>query len=325
MRILITGGSGFIGTNLVAHYLQSGDEVRNLDTAPPRNPAHQSVWHNVDITDASALCRAVKDFAPEAVLHMAARTDLGGESIDAYPANTVGVSNVVAALRASQSVRFAVFASTMLVCKIGYRPKSEYDYCPSTAYGESKVDGERRIRQETGDSFRWTILRPTSIWGPWFGSPYRDFFTAVEHGWYVHPSGKRIRRNYGFVLNSVYQISQLVAAGGSELVGRTVYLADYEPIELKAWADAIQRHMRVRPVRELPLPLFRLAAIAGDLLLRIGVKRVPLNSFRLNNLLTETLHDTEPLRRLVGPLPFDLEGAVQLTCDWLRSPEGQLS
>jgi nucleoside-diphosphate-sugar epimerase len=252
---------------------------------------------------------------------MAARTDLDGRSIDDYPANTLGISNLIAALRSSGAARLVIFASTMLVCKIGYRPKSEDDYCPSTAYGESKIEGELRVRREAAGAFPWVILRPTSIWGPWFGPPYRDFFTAVQNGWYVHPRKQRIRRNYGFILNSVHQIDRLVAAGGADLVGRTVYLADYQPIELKAWADSIQRHLGSRPVRELPLPLFRLAARGGDLLLKLGVPRVPISSFRLNNLLTETLHDTTPLEGVVGPLPYDMEHAVAATCDWLRSPE----
>jgi nucleoside-diphosphate-sugar epimerase len=323
MRVLVTGGSGFIGTNLVDHYVRSGATVLNIDIAPPRNPAHQALWVKVDICDNSALRRTVEDFAPEVVLHMAARTDLHGRSTDDYPANTLGVSNLIAALRASGSMRIAVFASSMLVCKIGYRPTSETDYCPSTAYGESKIEGELRVRREATDAFPWVILRPTSIWGPWFGPPYRDFFTAIENGWYVHPREQRIRRNYGFILNSVHQIDRLVSASGADLLGRTVYQADYEPIELKAWADSIQRHLHLRPIRELPLPLFRLAALGGDLLLKLGVKHVPMSSFRLNNLLTETLHDTAPLERLVGPLPYDMDRAVAVTCDWLRSPQAK--
>jgi len=317
MRVLITGGSGFIGTNLVEHYRGSA-RVLNLDIAAPRNREHTEHWKRIDICDALALRPAIADFAPDIVLHMAARTDLAGRTVSEYAPNTTGVSNLIEAVKLAGSARLVVFASTMLVCRIGYQPASETDYCPSTAYGESKVDGELRVRREA-TAFPWVIVRPTSIWGPWFGSPYRDFFTAVQQGWYVHPRGRRVRRSYGFVLNSVHQLHRLTEARGANLLGRTIYLADYVPIELKNWAELIAKRLGVRSISELPLPMFQAAAWVGDALLAAGVKRFPMSSFRLNNLLTETLHDTAPIEAVAGPLPYDVDRAVDVTCTWLRA------
>jgi GlcNAc-P-P-Und epimerase len=321
-RVLITGGSGFIGTNLVEHYVARGDEVTNLDIAPPRHAGHVDRWRKVDILNMVALTQAISHFNPEVVLHMAARTDLDGAAVADYSANTVGVSNLVQALRPLASLKLAVFASSMLVCRVGYRPSAEDDYAPSTAYGESKSEGELRVRREAGDTFPWVILRPTSIWGPWFGAPYRDFFEAVDRGWYFNPSGLSIRRNYGFVLNSVHQIDRLAATGADGLLQRTVYLGDYEPIELKSWACLIQEALGARRVREVPLGVFKLAALFGDLLKVAHIRRFPMNSFRLNNMLTDCLLDIAPLEQVVGPLPYDLPSAVSITCRWLKSEEG---
>ncbi len=316
-RILITGGSGFIGTNLVEYYRARGDQVVSIDKLQPRHPDHGSVWKEVDILDRGELVRAVTGFDPEAVFHMAARTDLDGKTIRDYSANTEGVANVIEALRGLRGLRLAVFGSSMLVCRAGYRPKDEFDYCPNTAYGESKVEGEQLVRKKATGLFRWIIVRPTSIWGPWFGTPYRDFFTAVQRGLYVHPRGYRIRRSYGFVLNTVFQLDRLNAAGAAALLGHAVYLADYEPLELKHWADTIQRALGVRPVREVPLWALRGAAKIGDFLKLLGLE-VPISSFRLNNLLTEMIHDTAPLAHACGALPYTMEEGVRLTCDWLR-------
>lgn len=321
-RVLITGGSGFIGTNLVEHYTARGDEVLNLDIAPPRQPAHTANWRQLDILDAAALSQAIAEFSPQVVLHMAARTDLGGAVVADYPANTTGVSNLIQALRPNQSLKLAVFASSMLVCRIGYRPRAEDDYSPTTGYGRSKIEGELRVRREAGNAFPWVVIRPTSIWGPWFGAPYRDFFEAVGRGWYFHPWRHKIHRNYGFVLNSVQQIDRLVARGAEGLLQRTVYLGDYEPIELKAWACQIQQELGARRVREVPLAVFRSAALVGDLLNMAHVRGFPMTSFRLNNLLTDSLLDIEPLQRAVGPLPYDMPSAVAITCKWMKSEHG---
>jgi nucleoside-diphosphate-sugar epimerase len=319
MRVLITGGSGFIGTNLVERFVNRGDDVLNIDIQPPRNRVHEKYWEEVDILDLPRLCKSLSSFNPDVVIHMAARTDLAGAAPEDYLANTEGVSNIILALQPLQNLRLVIFASSMLVCRIGYRPAAEDDYAPSTAYGISKVDGEMRVRSQTGDKYPWIILRPTSIWGPWFGTPYRDFFTVVKRGRYIHPSGRRIRRNYGFVLNSVYQIEKLIETCGADLLKRTIYLADYEPIELKDWACRIQRAFGVREILEAPLPLLWLAAKLGDLLKGCGIKGFPLTSFRLNNLLTDCLLDTTPLKNNVGPLPFDLSSGVEITCNWILS------
>ena len=316
-RVLITGGSGFIGTNLVEHYRLRGDQVVNIDAKAPQHPEHGPLWKKIDVLDRAGLLRAVVEFDPELVYHMAARTDLNGKTADDYSINTRGVVNVIEAFRALRRLRLAIFASSMLVCRIGYGPKDEFDYCPSTAYGESKVEGEQLMRKNAANALPWIIVRPTSIWGPWFGPPYRDFFTMVQRGLYFHPKARAIRRSYGFVLNTVFQLDRLAAAEGGALLGRAVYLADYEPLELKHWADTIQRALDVRPVRQVPLWAMRSAARIGDLLKLFGVA-APISSFRLNNMLTEMIHDISPLARACGTTPYTMEEGVRLTCDWLR-------
>ena len=315
-RILVTGGSGFIGTNLVEHYWALGNEVVNVDTVPPRNPKHQHLWIRTDLVDKGGLNRVVAEVDPEVVFHMGARTDLLGGSVSEYLANTVGVTNLIEALNAVGGLRLAVFASSMLVCRIGYQPTHSEDYCPTTAYGESKVEGERLVRQHAGVRLPWVIVRPTSIWGPWFREPYRDFFSAVQRGLYLHPKGHRIMRSYGFVLNAVARLARLAELDGGSLVRRTVYLAD-PPIELKHWADTIQEALGARPVREVPIGVLRLIARAGDWAQELGWPTPPLSSFRLNNLLTNMIHDISPWQDL-GAIPYNsLEEGVKLTCQWM--------
>ena len=75
-RVLVTGGSGFIGTNVVEAFLRDECVVLNVDIAPPKVPAHAANWQQLDILDDVALRRAFASFRPELVIHLAAKTVL---------------------------------------------------------------------------------------------------------------------------------------------------------------------------------------------------------------------------------------------------------
>ena len=71
-RVIITGGSGFIGTNLVEHYVRAGWTVLNIDHGPPRNPEQHDYWREANLLDAPRLRESFRDFQPWLVLHMGA-------------------------------------------------------------------------------------------------------------------------------------------------------------------------------------------------------------------------------------------------------------
>lgn len=324
MRVLVTGGSGFLGTNLVDYFASKGDDVLNIDFAKPRSPEHWKYWIDCDLHDDISLAERIQRFGPQAILHMAARTDLHGRSVEDYSVNTRGVDNLIRAVEGLDSLERIIFASSRLVCKIGVQPTNDQDYCPSTAYGESKVIGEQRVRGAVERlPCPWMIVRPTSIWGPWFDVPYKTFFLMVARGLYVHPRLMRIPKSFGFVGNTVYQLDRLLRAPKEQTQGRVFYLGDYPAIDVEAMAHAIQRALGSRPIRSVDKRLLRFAARAGDALQRFGWRNPPLTTFRLENLMTPMVHDLEPLEELVGALPHSMEEGVEITTRWLRS-QGQV-
>lgn len=314
-RVLVTGGSGFIGTNLVSAYRGSGVSVTNLDIAKPRRQADRDVWMRADVTRIDELRSAFAAARPTHVFHLGARTDLDGHSVDDYDANVRGVSNLLNAVRDGESDVRTVVASSRLVCRLGHQPRSDDDYCPTTAYGASKVRTERLVR--AASDLPWVLVRPTSIWGPWFGVPYRDFFLNVARGRYVHPAGHRIEKSFGFVGNTAWQLHRLMTAPSDDVLGRTFYLGDDPPIEVLDLARCISATIGRRPPRTVPIAVLKSLAVVGDVAERAGV-RPPLTSFRLDNLLTPMLFDLTPVMRVAGPLPYEQLAGVSATVAWMR-------
>lgn len=318
-KVLVTGGSGFIGTNLVSYLSDAGNTVVSLDKATPRDPALARLHIEVDILDSTTLDAVIAEFEPSAIVHLAARTDLDGRRPDDYLANTDGTRNLLSAANRTSSVDCVLLASSRLVCEIGYRPSADDDYCPTTSYGQSKVVGEQIVRSSASPGYDWCIVRPTSIWGPWFEAPYSTFFNSVAAGHYMHPRGKQILKSFGYVGNTVHQISRLIESS-AEFSGRTLYLGDSPPIEVLDWARRVALAMHAHPPREVPESVLRSVALAGDAIEKISKIKAPLTSFRLNNILTEMVYDLEPVMSVSQPLPFSVAQGVQATVEWI---EGQ--
>jgi nucleoside-diphosphate-sugar epimerase len=205
-----------------------------------------------------------------------------------------------------------------MVCPIGYQPKSEFDYNPPNKYGESKVLGEKIVREELKKSdFSWIILRPTSIWGPWFDIPYKNFFDLIKSNKYYHPGNKKIEKSFGFIGNSVYQIYSLLKNNDESSNYKTMYLADYCPIDLERMANSIQKEFNSKNIKRAPIIILKLLAIIGDVLKVLGYSNPPLTTFRLNNLLTNMIYESKELRTIANELPYSMEEGISITCKWM--------
>jgi nucleoside-diphosphate-sugar epimerase len=320
--IVITGGSGFIGTNLIALLGKELPELRlvNLDINPPREPAQRDYWLECDASDTQEVTSVLAASGSCQIVHLAARTDLDGRTLADYSINGVsGTNALLEAIRRAPNVERVLFASSRLVCRIGYTPSSDVDYCPPNHYGESKVAGELAVREATGLP-TWAIIRPTSIWGPYFGTPYLEFFLACARGQYLHPSGRRVLKDFGYVENTAFQIMKLLMARPQAVNGQTFYLCDYQPIDVRSFAAEIAIVSDARLPREVPVAALWLAARFGDILASTGIyAHPPLTSFRLDNLMTDMTFNTVGLQGITGNLRFDQSEGIQRTVAYLRS------
>lgn len=319
-KILITGGSGFIGTNLIETLRKTDAEILSVDMAEPKLESHRQIWKKVDIREKNAIMATVKDFQPDYVIHLAARTDLNGKTLQDYDANMQGVSNLLDALEQVPNLKQAVFASSMYVCEPGYMPKDFEDYAPHTLYGESKVETERRIK-ERNPKYTWSIIRPTSIWGPWFGEPYNKFFHIVLNHMYFHMGKRACRKTYGYVENAIYEIMSIFEADAEKVNRKVFYIGDYEPYDITEWANEIAKESGIW-IPKIPYWCFKCAGWFGDLLKKFGIA-FPMTSFRLHNMTTDNVHNLEPIKAIAPNLPVSRIEGTKRTLDWINTVENK--
>jgi nucleoside-diphosphate-sugar epimerase len=314
MRIIITGGSGFIGTNLIEFYLTQNHQIKNIDIKGPKIESHNAIWENIDVRDFNSVNKLFSDFNPELVIHLAARADLRGKSLDDYDTNTIGVKNIMEVSNLISSIRKVVFASSMLVCKAGYIPKDMNDYCPPNFYGESKVIGEQIVKENSIKlNYEWVIVRPSSIWGPWFGPTYKGFFDLIIRRRYFNFSGRMAIKTYGYIDNTIYQIDCIVKGNSNEVV---LYLGDYMPVNIKEWAIEIGNEVNFKPYT-IPNGFIIIAAKIGDLLGN-SILKFPMNSFRLQNMTTDNVIPLDETKLIAPDLPFTRLEGTKKTIKWLE-------
>ena len=315
IKFCITGGSGFIGTTAM-NLVLSKYETINFDIRPPKIIEHQKHWRYVDIRDYQTFSEALIEFQPTHILHLAAMTGMNINDMSFFDANTKGVSNLIQATQEITSLQRVLFASSLLVCPNGHVPSSDTEYDPPNLYGESKVIGEKLVR-ESRMNCSWVIVRPTSIWGHWFEHSYRTFFQVVDRGLFVQPGANKIVKPLSFVGNTVHMMQHLLLYRDGQVDGQTYYLGDYPEHSIQEWADIIRKNIGKGKTLVFPITLIRLMAMVGDLLKKMGWDDPLITTFRLNNMLTGSHYPIEKTQEVVGDLPYTLEEGVNQTLCWM--------
>jgi uncharacterized protein YbjT (DUF2867 family) len=301
--ILVTGGSGFVGSHLVPALLDGGHRVVALVRSPEAadrvlrrltpQQADATETRQGDVTRRDTLPAALAGV--DAVLHLVAiPRDLSGGA-ELRLVNTEGTRNVVAAMR-DAGVRRLVHQGALGVTDD-----------PNLQYASSKAKAEALVADSDLD---WTIFKPSLLWGERDG-----FFNVIADlvriapGLLPIPAGARSRFQPLWIGDLARVVTRVVEDPST--VGQTYELGGPERLTYREMAEEVLRGMGARrAIVPMPQPLIRLVARSSELV-RLPF---PVASDQLRQLQLDNVTAPDSVERAFGFEPRPMAGGL----DYLR-------
>lgn len=256
MKVLVTGGAGFIGSHVAQAAIEAGHRVLvvdDLSTGRTENLPSEADFHPLDIRNREALHELIVQFAPDAISHHAAQASVSisvkKPELDAE-VNVLGSINVLQA--ALQTGSRLVFASTggALYGEVpeGQKAGEDWPAFPLSPYACSKASFELYLRAYgTASGLRYTILRYGNVYGP-RQDPHGEagvvsiFLERLLRGEPIQINARALEGDDGCVRDYVYvrdSVRANLAAFEGALDGRTINIATGVATTTRTLADRL--------------------------------------------------------------------------------------
>ena len=319
-RVLVTGGSGFVGANLVTTLLDRGYHVRSFDRAPsplPENPQLEVL--EGDITDPAVCATAVDGI--DMVFHTAAIIELmGGASVSdeyrqrSFAVNVGGTENLLHAGQRAGVQRF-VYTSSNSVVMGGQNIAGGDETLPYTdrfndLYTETKVVAERFVLSQNGVGGVLTCaIRPSGIWGRGDQTMFRRLFESVIAGHVKVLIGRKSARlDNSYVHNLIHGFilaAEHLVPGGTA-PGQAYFINDDEPINMFEFARPVMEACGENwPRVRVNGPMVRAAMVGWQRMhFRFGIPAPLLEPLAVERLYLDNYFSVEKARRDLGYEPL---------------------
>lgn len=260
MKVLITGGRGFLGQAITEALIAQGHHVTNFSRHPLNPTSTLTSWgvtsHLGDVRSKEEVRQALK--GQEAVIHTASKVAMWGCWEDFYQVNVVGTKNVIQACRHHKiekliytSTPSVVFGKKDLCCVDESHPyPGPKDY--KGHYAHSKSLAEREVLEANGPHLATVALRPHLIFGP--GDPHilpRLVKMVKENRAKRVGLGKNVV-DVLYVKNAadahVKALSKLSLRG--PLSGKAYFLGQERPVVLWDFIDELLRSRKIPPIKK---------------------------------------------------------------------------
>ncbi|MSR60872.1 MAG: NAD-dependent epimerase/dehydratase family protein [Planctomycetes bacterium] len=240
MKVLVTGGNGFLGRAVVAELLARGHTVRSASRRPsPELDALGVRTLTCDLRNAEHVERAVQ--GQDAVVHSAALTRLSGARGDFVRTNVEGTRAVVAACK-THGVARLVHTSSPSVVFDGRNHRGADESLPYprrylAAYPETKALAEREVLAANGPRLATLALRPHLILGPGDAQVLPRLVARARAGELAIVGGGHNQISFTWIENAAVAHADALERlePGASCAGRAYFVAQKEPVELWPW------------------------------------------------------------------------------------------
>lgn len=231
MKILVTGGAGFIGSHLVDKLIKEGHIICVVDdlSGGAKSNVQSASLFNADCRDTDEMDWVMKDFKPEIVYHLAANAAENKAQfspIDITSRNYDAFIKVLTPFIKYGGKRF-IFTSSIAVYGSLQTPFKETDKPePEDLYGISKLAAEQTLKvMSKVHGFEYVIARPHNVYGPRqnMRDPYRNVVTIWMNAWmrgepyYIYGDGEQ-KRCFSYIDDVV---DALYNCGFKDVSGKT--------------------------------------------------------------------------------------------------------
>jgi len=174
MRVLVTGGAGFVGSHVADAFLARGDKVDVLDDlsrGQPERVAPGAVLHKMSVRDARSLSALTQTTRPDLICHLAAQIDVRASVLDPAEdaeANLIATVNVIEAARAASArVIFASSGGALYGGDAAVPSPEDAPTHPESPYGVAKLCAEHYIGLSNRvHGTAHSVLRLANVYGP---------------------------------------------------------------------------------------------------------------------------------------------------------------
>lgn len=302
LKILITGGSGFIAEYFHRDLSALGHELVNLDLIDPKGPQAQMAHVRGDIRDPKALDRAMEGV--DMVVNLAAaHHDFGIAHDTYYSVNEHGSQQVCDAMDRA-GVKDVIFYSTVAVYGNAPTPHEETaPTAPNTPYGGSKLKGEGVFQRwvERGDGRRALVIRPTVTFGV---HNFANMYSLIRQ---IH-SGKYFRFGAGTNIKSLSYVENIVDATlflkglnesrpNREIEHFEVFnYIDKPDLTSTEISDTVSKCLGKKPAPAMPYAMGMLMGLPFDAVIAMTGKNLPISTARVKKMFkTETKFEADKL------------------------------
>jgi nucleoside-diphosphate-sugar epimerase len=324
MEVLVTGGTGFVGSHLVRRLLSHGDRVRTLDKNPGlfdgelRDLGAELVTGSV--SDADTVDRSVAGC--DLVYHLASPFgDILQPDSVYWDVEVTGTRNVLESAERHR-VKRVVHCSTQGVHgSLAETPGDEDSaLSPQDYYCYSKVEGERVCQEFLARGMDIVIVRPTSVYGPGDTRGWLKLYRMVARGWFPMIGNGRTL-NHPVYAENLAELFEL-AATTPEAKGRVYLAGDEQPVTLSELVRGVAEALGTE-VRIIGFPWYGAARIGASVVetvsKTIGMKP-PVFPRRLSWYKTNRAFRIDRAKDELGYRPkISLREGLARTAEWYRS------